>query len=80
MLESRRPEDKGRPIKWARPLLEQCEQFPNAEHDDLVDTFTQAAIYLRDAGLIELPYSAADPVEDIDYVEKKRARTNPYLN
>ncbi len=80
VLESRRPEDKGKPIKWARPLLEQCEQFPNAEHDDLVDTFTQAAIYLRDAGLIELPYSAADPVEDIDYVEKKRARTNPYLN
>lgn len=75
VLESGR--DPGKAITWARPLLEQCEQFPNGEHDDLVDTFTQATIYLRDQGFLELPEIPQDVPEEYDYTEKKR-KPNPY--
>lgn len=76
VLESRR--DSGKPITWARPFLEQCEQFPNGEHDDLVDAYTQAAIYLRDAGFLELPAVPADTPETVDYEAQRRGRLNPY--
>ena len=76
VLESGR--DPGKPITWARPLLEQCEQFPNGEHDDLVDTFTQATIYLRDQGFLELPEIPADIPDEIDYHERSKRRVNPY--
>jgi phage terminase large subunit-like protein len=61
------------------PLLEQMEQFPNGEHDDLVDTFTQAAIYLRDAELLELDTVDEEPPEDIDYHERTKRAGNPYF-
>jgi predicted phage terminase large subunit-like protein len=72
VLESKR--DKGEPVKWARPFLEQCEQFPNAEHDDMVDTFTQAIIYLRDADQLELPAVPDEQPEEVDYVARRNAR------
>lgn len=72
VLESKR--DKGEPVKWARPFLEQCEQFPNGEHDDMVDTFTQTIIYLRDAGQLELPFVPDEQPEEVDYYERGRGR------
>ena len=75
ILESKK--EPGKPVTWARGFLEQCEQFPNGEHDDLVDTFTQATIYLRDANFLELPDIPADQPGEIDYEARKR-RINPY--
>lgn len=76
------PESKkiaGSFTTWARPLVAQMEKFPNAEHDDLVDTATMAFIYLRDAKLLELPYAKAiDDELEIDYTRQKRIHTNPY--
>jgi len=75
VLESKK--EPGKPVMWARPLLTQCEEFPNGEHDDLVDTFTQATIYLRDADFLsirELPDEAPDTA---DYHALK-GRSNPY--
>lgn len=68
----------GKPIKWAQPLLTQEEQFPNGEHDDLVDTHTQANILLQRGGWLELPTIGPDPVVEVDYRAKKRAKINPY--
>lgn len=68
--------ESGKPVTWARPFLRQLEQFPNAEHDDMVDTFTQCIIYLRDGGWFELPVAGYDEVEEIDYVPKRKV--NPY--
>ena len=68
---------RGQYTTWAREFVAQCEKFPNAEHDDYVDTFTQAMIYLRDAGRLEMPYAELDLVEELDYHAKKRA-VNPY--
>lgn len=76
VLESKR--DPGLPVTWARPLLEQCTQFPNGEHDDMVDTLTQALIYLRDTNMLQLDYVAPEQPETIDYYERKHQRRNPY--
>jgi len=49
-------------------------KFPVAEHDDYVDTFTQAVIYLKNDGWFELP-KAKDPDEPR---QLKREYSNPY--
>jgi len=68
----------GEIVSWAKDFVAQCEKFPNAEHDDYVDTFTQAVIYLRDAGWFDLDRAADDVVEDFDYYAAKKRRANPY--
>jgi predicted phage terminase large subunit-like protein len=64
----------GQPVSWANAFLRQLEKFPVAEHDDYVDTFTQAIIYLKNDGWFDLP-KARDPDEPKQW---KRERTNPY--
>src|SRR5574343_888785 len=70
--------DPGKPVTWARGFLEELEKFPNAEHDDQVDAFTQAMIYLRDGGWFELAYAELDEVEEYDYHAEKKRKVNPY--
>ncbi len=33
--------------RWAREVIDQCAQFPSGENDDLVDTVTMCALWLR---------------------------------
>lgn len=68
--------DQGKFVTWARPFVLQCERFPNDEHDDYVDTFTQAMLLLRDQGRFELPIAPDDEVEEADYTKKRTV--NPY--
>jgi predicted phage terminase large subunit-like protein len=70
---SKRP---GQWVSWADDLKAQMERFPNADHDDYIDTLTQALIFLRDSSLLELDYFEGDEVEEIDYATKRRS--NPY--
>lgn len=65
-------------VKWAQWLPTQMAQFPNGEHDDGVDTFTQATIYLQRAGFLELPVVPDDPVIEHDYHEARKRLYNPY--
>lgn len=67
----------GTPMTWAQDFLSQCERFPRDEHDDYVDTFTQAMIYLRDSGWFDLDYTEPEPLEEYDYYANKR-KGNPY--
>lgn len=70
------PESKKRPGQfppWADQLMSQLLVFPNGEHDDLVDTLTQAMIYFRDSGMLTMDEGKF--VED--YVPPKE-RINPY--
>lgn len=69
--------EPGEFVTWARAFVDQCEKFPNAEHDDYVDTFTQAIIYLRDGGWFELDAAPLDEIEELDYHKLKR-KGNPY--
>ena len=67
--------EPGKPISWAKPFLDNLDQFPNVEHDEYTDTFTQAAIYLRDTGWLDLEYCEPEEEED---VEPKAPKENPY--
>jgi predicted phage terminase large subunit-like protein len=40
--------------RWAEEVVEQFAAFPNAEHDDLVDSSTQALIRFRQGGFVSL--------------------------
>lgn len=73
-------ESQARPgewISWAQFMKNRIEKFPNDEFDDVVDTFTQAAIYIKNEGLIELDY-IEEEIEPVDYHALKKARRNPY--
>ncbi len=71
------PESKvnpGHPVSWADAFLKQLSKFPKAEHDDYVDTFTQAMIYFKNAGWLGLPHS-----KDRDEPPPKpKEKVNPY--
>jgi len=41
--------------RWADEVMEEMAAFPNSEHDDLVDSSTQALIRFRKGGFISLP-------------------------
>ena len=64
----------GHPVSWAAAFLKQLGKFPVAEHDDYVDTFTQAIIYFKNDGWFELPQA-----KDIDEPRiTNKPRVNPY--
>lgn len=42
------------PTRWADELIEEMAAFPNSEHDDLVDSTTQALIRFRKGGFLRL--------------------------
>ena len=53
--------------KFAEEVIEECAAFPFGDHDDLVDSTTQAIMRFRQGGLIEHPEDYVDEV-----VEKKK--------
>ena len=63
----------GKTYSWANEVVEQLCSFPKAEHDDYVDSTTQAWRLLRDQEWLKVD---ADPDEK-DLPEPK-ARMNPY--
>lgn len=66
--------NRGQFVSWASAFLKQVEKFPVAEHDDYVDTFTQAVLFLKNDGWFELPRA-----RDIDEPRpRERNRINPY--
>ena len=46
--------------RWADEVMEEMAAFPNSEHDDLVDSSTQALIRFRKGGFIPLPSDEPD--------------------
>jgi len=46
--------------RWAYEVIEQMASFPNASHDDLVDSSTQALIRFRQGGFLRLDTDEKD--------------------
>jgi predicted phage terminase large subunit-like protein len=66
----------GQPVSWAAPFMRQLDKFPVAEHDEYVDCFTQAIIFLKNDGWFELPTA-----QDRDEPRRRTPnaeRANPY--
>ena len=42
-------------MEWAEKVITQAESFPKAQHDDLVDSMTQALLHLRAIGFAQKP-------------------------
>lgn len=76
LIESRK--EPGKPVFWARPLITQCEQFPNGEFDDYVDCFTQATIWLKKCNQLEVDALPDEEEEEHDYHKDAVTRGNPY--
>jgi len=56
--------------KFAEEVIEECAAFPHGDHDDLVDSMTQAVMRFRQGGLLKHPE---------DYIEEKQeAREKVY--
>jgi len=58
--------------RWAREVIEECNDFPSGTHDDLVDSTTLALMRFRQGGFLRLP-SDEPEVDDFHYKARKRA-------
>jgi predicted phage terminase large subunit-like protein len=54
---------------WAEELIEETASFPSGEHDDLVDSMTQALLRYRRGGFIKLQ---SDEEDEIRYFKSQR--------
>lgn len=70
----------GTAASWAQAFIKQVTKFPVAPHDDYVDTFTQAIIYLRDTDWLDLPVSINLDNDDDDYHYAKGWKSHKYEN
>ena len=46
--------------RWAMELIDEVADFPNGEHDDLVDSMSQALLRYRQGGFVRLPSDEYD--------------------
>lgn len=64
----------GQFTSWAAPMIDQITTFPLTTHDDLVDAFSQALLYLSDSGWLTID----EPVEEDNEIDYNTKRSNPY--
>jgi len=49
--------------RWAREVIEECNDFPSGKNDDLVDSTTLALLRFRQGGFIRLPSDEPEPIK-----------------
>ena len=49
--------------RWAREVIEECNDFPAGKNDDLVDSTTLALLRFRQGGLVRLPTDEPEPIQ-----------------
>jgi predicted phage terminase large subunit-like protein len=53
--------------RWAEEVMEECASFPNGDHDDLVDSTSQALLRFRQGGFLRL-----NTDDEEDFVPRRR--------
>jgi phage terminase large subunit-like protein len=61
--------------RWAKEVIEECNDFPSGTNDDLVDSTTQALMRFRQGGFIKLPNDEPDEVRYFKGGRKERFYT-----
>ena len=56
--------------KFAEEMIEECAAFPYGEHDDLVDSMTQAIMRYRQGNFVSLKDDYEDPVQEYKQVQE----------
>jgi predicted phage terminase large subunit-like protein len=56
--------------RWAKEVIEECNDFPSGTNDDLVDSTTQALLRFRQGGFLRLP---TDEQDDPIFIRRKAA-------
>lgn len=62
----------GQAVSWAQPFIKQLAKFPVAEHDEYVDTFSQAIIFLKNEGWFDLQTARE--------IDEPRSYSKPLIN
>ena len=57
--------------RWAKDVIEECNDFPSGANDDLVDSTTQALLRFRNGGFLRLPTD--EPDDEIFFRRKQTA-------
>ena len=50
--------------------MDECAEFPNGDHDDYVDSVTQALIRVRKGGFLRLPMDEADDPREFRSIKR----------
>jgi len=56
--------------RWAEEMIEECAAFPYGEHDDLVDSMTQAVLRFRQGNFVNLPSDFEDEPRNTHYMRE----------
>ena len=67
---------KGYVKDWCEGFLSQLCSFPDATHDDYVDSATQVIRFLKDSGWLDI--NPEPRYDDDDYADARPKRVNPY--
>ena len=70
---------RGQPVGWVEEFLSELLSFPNALHDDFVDAFSQAIIYLRNNLIVNAKITGIKGAEEEERAEAE-AEDEPYQN
>jgi phage terminase large subunit-like protein len=54
--------------RWAEEVVEECAAFPYGDHDDLVDSTTQALLRFRQGNFIQLE---SDYMDEPKFIEPR---------
>jgi predicted phage terminase large subunit-like protein len=57
-------------LRWAEEVVEECAAFPNGDHDDIVDSTSQALLRFRQGGFIRLNSDEQDEVKEFRRAKK----------
>jgi predicted phage terminase large subunit-like protein len=49
--------------RWAKEVIQQCQDFPSGRNDDQVDAMTLALLRFRQGGFLQLPSDEPEPVK-----------------
>jgi len=71
---------KGFVRDWAEGFLSQICSFPDATHDDYVDSATQAMRFLKDTGWLDIDPAPREDDDYDDYLQEigHQTKVNPY--